>query len=146
MRGVLVAAAEPWPKFRDDPRLRDLILEHGEEVEISPDPDWARMHRMAMAGDLYAVVLRDAGKLAGYCVCSMMWSLAVKTQVVAFAEFVYVKPEHRPEGMKLLLDATQATMREAGAHALVIHHGHMRDGVFPPLRAALSMRVWSKPL
>jgi len=145
MCGVLVAAAEPWPKFRDDPRLRDLFLEYGEEFEVTPDPDWALAHRLWMAHDLHAFALREDNALVGFCLCLIHPILDRRGSFLALADKVYVKPAYRGDGTKLLLDCAMQFMRDAGAAYFALHHAP-KLGKLAPLGDAWSMRVWTKAL
>ena len=141
---MIVAALEPWLKFRNDSALPGLILEYGEEHGVTPDPDWPRMQRMAMVSELHVVTLRTS-LLVGFCICVMRPQLGFKGKMLAFAELIFVRPEYRPDGTHLLLVETQKRMREHGASHFALHHAPAIASL-GALGFGTSMRAWIKEL
>jgi GNAT superfamily N-acetyltransferase len=143
---TLTSSLEPWPGFAKDPYLKTLFLAYGEEYDCVCDPDWPLAHRLWMTGDLHAIALRADRILVGFCICRIEARLAFRGKRLAIADSLYVDPEYRAEGSRLLIETACGCMREKGAHSFALHHGLTADSAGAPAGFKTAMRVWFREL
>lgn len=97
-----------------------------------------------MEGQLFAFGLRHTA-LVGFAICVLKPELAFRGRITAFCEAIYIAPEYRGEGTRILLAEVEKCMRAQGAWQLSLHHA-AEKGVLAPIGAAWRMQVWTKRL
>jgi GNAT superfamily N-acetyltransferase len=97
-----------------------------------------------MEGRLFAFGLRRVA-LVGFAICVLKPELAFRGKLTAMIDLVYVSPEYRGEGTRILLAEVEKCMRDKGAWQLSLHHA-AEKGVLAPIGAAWRMQVWTKRL
>jgi len=86
------------------------------------DPDWDAYDRMAQAGYLRTITVRNDAELIGYIVFMIQPHLHYKSCLTAFEDVYYVKPEYRKGriGIKMFQYAEMA-LKSIGVNRINIH-------------------------
>jgi GNAT superfamily N-acetyltransferase len=99
---------------------------HYEELcvtkEFPFDPDWDAYDRMAAAGMLRTITVRNDKELIGYIAFMLQHNLHYKSCYTAYEDVYYIKPEYRKGriGIKMFQYAEQA-LKRIGVNRIVIH-------------------------
>jgi hypothetical protein len=109
-----------------DGGIESLIRAHWREVGLDHDAvplsvDWNRYRRSEAEGSLFALTMRDDGKLVGYNIFFVMPHMNYMNTVFGLNNVVYVCPTHRGmNGLRLLLE-TDRRLKEKGVVKSVYH-------------------------
>lgn len=94
-----------------------LLPRHWEELALDKDtvplsPIWETYFDAEDSGNLLMVVLRDEGKMVGYFVGFISYSLHYSTCLSCITDIFYIYPEYRQKGGgKILFEEVEATLR-----------------------------------
>lgn len=114
-----------------EPELKELILEHWEEVTSDPDlpldPAWESYQALASSGRLLVVTARHEGKLVGYIIHILHNPLHYRYLWMAMDDAHFLRKEHR-RGLTAvrMFQATEKILKERGV-AVVSYHSKARD-------------------
>jgi len=86
------------------------------------DPDWDAYDRMAQAGMLRTITVRNDDELIGYIVFYIQPHLHYKSCLTAYEDVYYVKPEYRKGriGIKMFQYAEMA-LKRIGVNRIIVH-------------------------
>ena len=86
------------------------------------DPDWDAYDRMAQAGMLRTITVRNDAELIGYIVFYIQPHLHYKSCLTAYEDVYYVKPEYRKGriGIKMFQYAEMA-LKRIGVNRIIVH-------------------------
>jgi len=86
--------------------IRPLIIEHYEEIahyqDIPLDPDWDAYAAASRAGNIRVFTARAGGRLIGYAVFFVRMNLHYKSSLQAVQDILFVHPDHRGQGLRLI--------------------------------------------
>lgn len=108
-------------------QLREVIPLHWEELALNKDkvplsPRWDCYHASDAQGELFLVILRDAGKLAGYFIGFVAPALHYSTCLTCIMDIFYVKPDERGASAgKVLFDFVEAELKRRGVQRIVVN-------------------------
>jgi GNAT superfamily N-acetyltransferase len=90
--------------------------------EFPFDPDWDAYDRMATAGMLRTITVRNDGELIGYIAFFIQPQLHYKSCKMAYEDVYYLKPEYRKGriGIKMFQYAEQA-LKRIGVNRINVH-------------------------
>jgi GNAT superfamily N-acetyltransferase len=111
-----------WPKFRSE--IEPLLESHWREIAldnavIKLDPDWLEYARLDSLGQLHLLAVRNDDVLVGYYIGIVKPHLHYKSNLMAFNDVMYIKPEYR-QGMVgvRIFKEIERTLKERGVEKM----------------------------
>lgn len=107
--------------------LIPLLSEHHDEVEdykekIAFNPDYMRYLEMEKSGLIHSVIVRDEGKIIGYCISFLMTHLHHSDHVYAMNDIVYLMPEYRRSEIgRAMFTFVEDDLKHMGVSVFIIH-------------------------
>lgn len=111
-------------KFKEE--FMRVLPGHYDELcvtkEFPFDPDWDAYDRMAAAGYLRTITVRNDSELIGYIAFFIQPHLHYKSCKVAYEDVYYLKPEYRKGriGIKMFQYAESA-LKKIGVNRIIVH-------------------------
>jgi GNAT superfamily N-acetyltransferase len=111
-------------KFKEE--FMRVLPGHYDELcvtkEFPFDPDWDAYDRMAAAGYLRTITVRNDSELIGYIAFFIQPHLHYKSCKVAYEDVYYLKPEYRKGriGIKMFQYAESA-LKRIGVNRIIVH-------------------------
>ena len=111
-------------KFKEE--FMRVLPDHYDELcvtkEFPFDPDWDAYDRMAAAGYLRTITVRNDSELIGYIAFFIQPHLHYKSCKVAYEDVYYLKPEYRKGriGIKMFQYAESA-LKRIGVNRIIVH-------------------------
>ena len=111
-------------KFKEE--FMRVLPGHYDELcvtkEFPFDPDWDAYDRMASAGYLRTITVRNDSELIGYIAFFIQPHLHYKSCKVAYEDVYYLKPEYRKGriGIKMFQYAESA-LKRIGVNRIIVH-------------------------
>lgn len=106
--------------------MEELLPLHWEEVArdreiIKLDPDWASYHALEAAGQLFLMVCRIDGKMAGYHLAFVRPHLHYKNSLSAITDVFFLHPDYRNSGIgKGLFLASEKNLKARGVQKIFL--------------------------
>ncbi len=131
---MLSACVEPFPPFLEE--AKPLFPRHWEELALDKDnvpldPQYDEYLRRDANGQILLVVMRDAGKLAGYFVGFVAPGLHYQTCLTLTLDIFWIAPEHRGQmGGVRLFKAVEAEAKRRGVQRMFVGSKCHKDASF----------------
>ncbi|WP_070152618.1 GNAT family N-acetyltransferase [Sphingobium phenoxybenzoativorans] len=121
---MLTACVEPFPPFLDE--VKPMLPRHWEELALNKDkvpldPQYDEYLRRDAAGQILLIVMREAGKLAGYFVGFVAPGLHYQSCLTLTLDIFWIAPEHRGQmGGVRLFKAVEAEAKRRGVDRMFV--------------------------
>jgi len=121
---MLTACVEPFPPFLDE--VKPMLPRHWEELALNKDkvpldPQYDEYIRRDAAGQILLIVMREAGKLAGYFVGFVAPGLHYRSCLTLTLDIFWIAPEHRGQmGGVRLFKAVEVEAKRRGVDRMFV--------------------------